>query len=366
MEQVENIVIGAGAIGLASAYALAIRGQDVLVLEQHTNIGTEISARSSEVIHAGIYYPSRSLKAKACVAGKAKLYRFCREHAVPHKAIGKLILATNEAQLPQLKALKAQGDKNGAGHLQLLSAKEAKVMEPQLQCHSAIYSPTTGIFDSHALLLALQGALEAHGGQVALGTAVKKISRESDHYQLTMRDGYQLGTKNLIVAAGLHSHQLLCKINDKSIRQLVPNQFLAKGSYFSLDHKPPFSHLIYPLPEPGGLGTHLTLDLEGYARFGPDVEWVEKIDYTVDKKRGERFYKSVRLYWPELPAESLKPDYAGIRPKLTAKGGPTQDFKVFHWGESQEPQLVAFFGIESPGLTSCLYLGEMAADCICR
>ncbi|WP_226644762.1 NAD(P)/FAD-dependent oxidoreductase [Microbulbifer variabilis] len=364
MEKVESIVIGAGAIGLASAYALASRGLQVLVLEQHTSIGTEISARSSEVIHAGIYYPSNSLKARACVAGKAKLYHFCREHAVPHKPIGKLILATSESQLPQLKALKAQGDKNGAGRLRLLNRKEAESIEPKLHCHSAIYSPTTGIFDSHTLLLALQGALEIEGGQVVLDTAVEKVSRESENYQLTMSDGYQLATKYLIVAAGLHSHRLLCKINDKSIRQEVPNQFLAKGNYFSLNHKPPFSHLIYPLPEPGGLGTHLTLDMEGYARFGPDVEWVDKIEYTVDKNRGEKFYKSIRLYWPELPQESLKPDYAGIRPKLAAKGSPPQDFKVFHKGETKGPQLVAFFGIESPGLTSCLFLGEVAADLI--
>ncbi|WP_299579993.1 NAD(P)/FAD-dependent oxidoreductase [uncultured Microbulbifer sp.] len=364
MEMVESIVIGAGAIGLASAYALATRGHRVLVLEQHTAIGTEISARSSEVIHAGIYYPTNSLKARACVAGKASLYRFCREHGVPHKPIGKLILATDKAQLPQLKALKAQGDANGAGSLMLLNGQETRAMEPELQCHGAIYSPNTGIFDSHSLLLALQGALEALGGQVVPNTKVIALLRGSDNYQLTMEDGYSLGTPHLVVAAGLHSHGLLSNINDVSIRKAVPTQYLAKGNYFSLDHKPPFSHLIYPLPEPGGLGIHLTLDLQGYARFGPDVEWVNAIDYRVDSRRRHKFYRSIQRYWPALPERSLRTDYAGIRPKLAPMGAPPQDFKLFRSGGDGKPQLVAFFGIESPGLTSCLSLGEMAANFI--
>ncbi|MFA0811285.1 NAD(P)/FAD-dependent oxidoreductase [Microbulbifer epialgicus] len=362
MERADTIVVGAGALGLASGYALARTGREVLVLEQHSAIGTEISSRSSEVIHAGIYYPTGSLKARACVEGKAQLYKFCREHAVPYKRIGKLVVANSEDQLPQLKALKTHGDTNGAGALRLLNAREARTFEPKLNCHAALYSPTTGIFDSHALLLALQGALEREGGLVVLSTKVASLKYSGDGYQLTMENGDRLKTSRLAIAGGLHSNQLLSSINDESIRKAVPALYLAKGNYFTLSHKPPFSHLIYPLPEPGGLGIHLTLDMEGYARFGPDVEWVDNIDYSVDSTRKENFYQSIRRYWPDLAKGALQPDYAGIRPKVVPEGAPAGDFKIFHRSESSGPKIIAFFGIESPGLTSCLFLGNRAAD----
>ncbi|WP_444945692.1 NAD(P)/FAD-dependent oxidoreductase [Microbulbifer sp. VTAC004] len=360
MDTADCIVIGAGALGLASANALARSGRRVIVLEQHNAIGTGISARSSEVIHAGIYYPTNSLKARACVEGKSRLYRFCEQYAVAHKRIGKLIVATSEDQLPQLHALKVQGDANNAGGLQILTAKDVRKLEPDLECCAAIYSPTTGIFDSHALLLALQGALEDQGGQLALSTRVTNLSFTGHDYLLTMEDGYQLKTPRLVVAAGLHTNKLLSGIDETTLRA-IPPLYMAKGSYFTLSGKAPFSHLIYPLPEQGGLGIHLTLDLAGHARFGPDVEWVNAIDYSIDAKRGEKFYRNIRRYWPGLPSGSLHADYAGIRPKLVPKGAPAGDFYIYQKGQASNLQLLAFFGIESPGLTSALYLGELAA-----
>lgn len=354
-------MIGAGALGLASAYALAHTGRKVFVLEQHGAIGTETSARSSEVIHAGIYYPSNSLKARACIEGKEQLYKFCQEHSVPHERIGKLIVATNKAQLPQLHDLKVQGDANGAGGLRALDAEDARRIEPELECAAAIYSPTTGIIDSHALLLALQEALESKGGQVVLSSKVVQLARIECDYQLTMKDGYKIKTPRLVVAGGLHTNQLLSAINDKSIRAAIPTQYLAKGNYFTLSHKAPFSHLIYPLPDKGGLGVHLTLDMEGRARFGPDVEWVNAISYSVNTKRRGKFYQNIRRYWPDLSDGSLQPDYAGIRPKLVPEGAPAGDFFILQKGQRNHAQLLAFFGIESPGLTSALYLGAQAA-----
>jgi len=361
MDRADCIVIGAGVLGLASAYALARTGLAVYILEQHGAIGTEISARSSEVIHAGIYYPGNSLKARACIQGKELLYRFCQEHDIPHKRIGKLIVATNKAQLPQLHHLKVQGDANGAGGLRVLDAEDARRIEPELECTAAIYSPTTGIIDSHALLLALQGVLESKGGQIVLSSKVIQLARIGCNYQLTLKEGYKIKTPRLVVAAGLHTSRLLSGINDKSIRTAIPTQYLAKGNYFTLSHKAPFSHLIYPLPEKGGLGVHLTLDMEGRARFGPDVEWVSAINYSVITKHRGKFYRNIRRYWPNLPDDSLQPGYAGIRPKLVPEGAPAGDFFILQKGQRNHAQLMAFFGIESPGLTSALYLGKQAA-----
>ncbi|QFT53677.1 NAD(P)/FAD-dependent oxidoreductase [Microbulbifer sp. THAF38] len=359
MEMLDTVIVGAGVLGLACAYQLSRAGHKVMVLEQHSAIGTETSARNSEVIHAGIYYPTGSLKARACVKGKSMLYQFCQKYAVPHKQIGKLVVATDKAQLPQLRALKAQGDANSAGGLRLLNTKEALSMEPELQCAGAIYSPTTGIIDSHSLVLALEGATESKGGEVILASKVVRIEISSGTCQLVMKDGYRLTVRNLILAAGLHTSSLMSTVNSEVIKREIPTTYFVKGSYFTQSSKVPFSHLIYPLPEGAGLGIHLTLDLTGGARFGPDVEWIKTINYQVDPGKRDKFYSSIQSYWPGLESNTLQPGYAGIRPKIVPQGVPAGDFQVLHKRLSNNTQLIAFFGIESPGLTSSLYLGEM-------
>ncbi|WP_444912144.1 NAD(P)/FAD-dependent oxidoreductase [Microbulbifer sp. PAAF003] len=365
MEILDTVIVGAGVLGLACAYQLSRAGHKVLVLEQHSAIGTETSARNSEVIHAGLYYPTDSLKARACVKGKSMLYQFCQEYAVPHKQIGKLVVATDRAQLAQLRDLKNQGDTNNAGGLRLLSASEARSMEPELQCAGAIYSPTTGIIDSHSLMLALEGAMEARGGEVILASKVARIEISSGTCQLVMEDGYKLKTCNLIVAAGLHTSSLVGTINSEAIKREIPTTYFVKGSYFTQSSKVPFSHLIYPLPESAGLGIHLTLDLAGGARFGPDVEWVETINYQVDPSKLNTFYDNIRRYWPGISKNTLQPGYAGIRSKIVRRGHPAGDFQIYHKRLANKSQLVAFFGIESPGLTSSLYLGEVIVKMIC-
>ncbi|WP_444914725.1 NAD(P)/FAD-dependent oxidoreductase [Microbulbifer sp. TRSA007] len=364
MEILDTVIVGAGILGLACAYQMSRAGHKVIVLEQHNAIGTETSARSSEVIHAGLYYPTDSLKARACVNGKSILYQFCQEYAVPHKQLGKLVVATDKAQLAQLRDLKNQGDTNNAGGLRLLSASEARSMEPELQCAGAIYSPTTGIIDSHSLMLALEGAMEARGGEIILASKVARIEISSGTCQLVMEDGYKLKTCNLIVAAGLHTSSLVGTINSEVIKREIPTTYFAKGSYFTQSSKVPFSHLIYPLPESAGLGIHLTLDLAGGARFGPDVEWVESINYQVDPSKLNTFYDNIRRYWPGISKNTLRPGYAGIRSKIVRRGHPAGDFQIYHKSLSDKSQLVAFFGIESPGLTSSLYLGEVIVKMI--
>ncbi|WNZ57148.1 NAD(P)/FAD-dependent oxidoreductase [Microbulbifer sp. MKSA007] len=364
MEILDTVIVGAGILGLACAYKLSLSGHKVMVLEQHTAIGTETSARNSEVIHAGLYYPTNSLKARACVSGKSMLYQFCQEYAVPHKQIGKLVVATDKAQLPQLRALKAQGDANNAGGLRLLNVKEALSMEPELQCAGAIYSPTTGIIDSHRLMLALEGAIESKEGEIVLASKVTRIEISAEACQLIMEDGYRLKTRNLILAAGLHTSSLMGTVNSEAIKREIPITYFVKGSYFTQSSKVPFSHLIYPLPESAGLGIHLTLDLAGGARFGPDVEWIKTINYQVDPDKREKFYSSIRRYWPGLESDTLQPGYAGIRPKIVPQGTPAGDFQVYHKKLNNHSRLVAFFGIESPGLTSSLYLGKVVSEII--
>ncbi|WP_445360456.1 NAD(P)/FAD-dependent oxidoreductase [Microbulbifer sp. EKSA005] len=365
MEILDTAIVGAGVLGLACAYQLSRAGHKVLVLEQHSAIGTETSARNSEVIHAGLYYPTNSLKARACVKGKSMLYQFCQEYAVPHKQIGKLVVATDKAQLPQLRALEAQGDANNAGGLRLLNTKEALSMEPELQCAGAIYSPTTGIIDSHSLMLALEGATESKGGEVILASKVVRIEISNGTCQLVMKDGYRLTARNLILTAGLHTSSLMSTVNNEVIKREIPTTYFVKGSYFTQSSKVPFSHLIYPLPEGAGLGIHLTLDLAGGARFGPDVEWIKTINYQVDPSKLNTFHDNIRRYWPGISKNTLRPGYAGIRSKIVRKGHPAGDFQIYHKSLSDKSQLVAFFGIESPGLTSSLYLGEVIVKMIC-
>ncbi|CAJ1369383.1 unnamed protein product [Effrenium voratum] len=361
MHDIETLVIGAGVIGLAIARALALKGRDVMVLEQHNLIGSETSARNSEVIHAGIYYPTGSLKAKLCLEGKHRLYEFCAENGVDHQQIGKLIVASSPEQLPELERLQKKAIENGLHDLVFFDRKTLKQTEPELACCGALWSPSTGIIDSHGFMLALQGGHEAHGGQVVLNSRVIGIDQITDGYRLLVDTGdgqtASLTCRELIVSAGHGSPGLMEGFASAD----APNPFLAKGNYFKLQGKAPFSHLIYPAPEPGGLGVHLTLDLQHQARFGPDVEWVEPFDYEVGPERGEKFYAAIRSYWPDLPDNALIPDYSGLRPKIVGPGEPAADFRIDGPETHGLEGLVALYGMESPGLTSALAIGDEVA-----
>ena len=359
IERVEAVVVGAGVVGLACARALARAGKEVLILERHGDIGTETSSRNSEVIHAGIYYPQDSLKARLCVRGRDQLYAFCEHHGVAHQRCGKLIVATSAAQEERLQGIRAQAAANGVRDLVLLSAAEAQALEPELRCTAALMSPSTGIVDSHELMLALLGEAEQHGAVVALNAPV--LSGSVGETGIELRVGgdapVNLHAEIVVNAAGLEATAMARSISGWS-RAKVPSAYLAKGNYFSLGGRSPFSRLIYPAPEAGGLGVHLTVDLAGQARFGPDVEWLESIDYNVNPERGDDFYAAIRRYWPGLPDDSLQPAYAGIRPKIVGPGEADADFQIQGPADHGVPGLVNLFGIESPGLTSCLALGD--------
>jgi L-2-hydroxyglutarate oxidase LhgO len=362
MHDIETIVIGAGAVGLATARALAMSGREVMVLEQHGLIGSETSARNSEVIHAGIYYPKDSLKARTCVRGKELLYRFCADHGVGHERIGKLIVAADDAQVAELAGIRAKAVANGVEDLRLLSEADARTFEPELACKGALLSPSTGIIDSHGYMLALQGELEAHGGQVVLNTEVVSVSKLADGgFSVSVEaedaagEGYAITCKELILSAGHGAPGLAWGLPGSN----PPKAYLAKGNYFKLTGKAPFSRLIYPVPEPGGLGVHLTFDLQHQARFGPDVEWVEGLDYRVDPLRGEVFYTAIRRYWPGLQEGSLVADYSGIRPKISGPGEAAADFRIDGPTDHGIAGLAALYGIESPGLTASLALAEI-------
>ncbi|MFN3415366.1 MAG: NAD(P)/FAD-dependent oxidoreductase [Caldimonas sp.] len=367
VDRVDAVVVGAGVVGLAVARALALRGLETLVLEAETAIGTGTSSRNSEVIHAGLYYPTGSWKARLCVTGKAWLYDYCARRGVSHRRCGKLVVATSAAQHETLRALMAQAAANGVHDLCWLAADEARALEPALACTAAVLSPSTGIVDSHGLMLALQGDLEAAGGLVALACPVQQVRRVSGGFELDagVQQVTRLGTRVLVNAAGLWAPALAARIEGLQSAQ-VPQAYFAKGSYYALSGRCPFSRLIYPVPEAAGLGVHLTLDLGGQARFGPDVEWVQpdregRLDYRVDPARVGAFETEIRRYWPDLPGDSLQPAYSGVRPKLQAPGEPARDFCLQGPAEHGLPGLVNLFGIESPGLTACLALGEAAA-----
>ncbi len=361
MEQVDCVVVGAGVVGLAVARALALQGREVLALEAANAIGTATSSRNSEVIHAGIYYAPGSLKATLCVQGRALLYDYCRERGISHRRCGKLIVATNPAQVAQLQGIAGQALRNGVADLVMLSADEARQLEPQLVCEAALLSPSTGIVDSHGLMLALLGDLENAGGVLALNSPLEDALVSSSGIELHAADGTRLQAKTVVNAAGLHAPALAARF-DGLEPQFVPQAFYAKGNYFTLATRAPFSHLIYPVPQAAGLGVHLTLDLGGQAKFGPDVQWVESPDdLTVDPARGDGFYAEVRKYWPGLPDGALLPGYAGIRPKISGPGEPARDFMIHGPSVHGVPGLVNLFGIESPGLTSCLAIGDMVA-----
>lgn len=361
MDQVECVVIGAGVVGLAVARALALSGCEVVLLEAAKAVGTGTSSRNSEVIHAGIYYPEGSLKARLCVQGNPMLYDYCTARGINHQRCGKLIVATTSAQLVSLQKIADQARRNGVNDLVWLSQSDAKRLEPSLQCQAALLSPSTGIVDSHTLMLALQGDMERAGGVLALNTPLALAECAPEAIEIEASDGTRLRTKWLVNSAGLHAPALAGKFKGLD-SGCVPQAFFAKGNYFVLAGRAPFSHQIYPVPEQAGLGVHLTLDLGGQAKFGPDVQWVTTPDdLTVDPARGSVFYEQVRKYWPDLPDGALVPGYAGIRPKISAPSGPAADFIIQGPSDHGVPGLVNLFGIESPGLTSALAIGQMVA-----
>jgi L-2-hydroxyglutarate oxidase LhgO len=357
------LVIGAGVVGLAVARALAQRGHSVIVAEKTGGIGNGVSSRNSEVIHAGMYYPEGSLRARHCVDGRRMLYAFCESHGVPHRKCGKLIVATNDLEQAKIEGIYQQGLTNGVEGLSLLSGDEARALEPNLFCAGAVLSRETGIVDSHALMLALQGDLENAGGMIAFHAPVERITRNAAGWSIQVGETEPGGitVDAVINAAGLGAQAVARKTEGYPLER-VPPLILAKGNYFGCLGKPAFSRLIYPSPVDGGLGTHVTLDLAGRMRFGPDVEWIEGEAYEVDPGRSESFYASIRRYWPGLPDGALVPDYAGIRPKLTGPSEKAADFMIDGPAEHGLAGLVHLFGIESPGLTSCLSIAEDVAE----
>src|SRR5471032_3046997 len=362
MDRIECVVIGAGVVGLAVARAMAARGREVIVLEAGEAVGTGTSSRNSEVIHAGLYYPRGSLKADLCVRGRAMLYEYCDAHGVPYSRCGKLLVATARNQLPQLTAIQNKAVENGVTGLVRVSGAEAMEMEPQLQCVEAVLSPQTGIIDSHQFMLALQGDAERDGATVAFHTPVTDIDARDGAFIVETGGeapmAFQAGC--VINSAGLWANQIAGAIRGLDPRH-VPPLYFAKGNYFTVSGRTPFDRLIYPMPDEAGLGVHLTVDLGGQAKFGPDVEWLDTVDYQMDPHRADSFYAAIRTYWPDLADGALQPAYAGIRPKLVGPGQPAADFMVQGELEHGVKGLLNFFGIESPGLTASLALAEYAA-----
>lgn len=362
MEHIDCVVIGAGVVGLAVARAMAQAGREVIVLEAANAIGTETSSRNSEVIHAGIYYPKGSLKAQLCVQGKEALYAYCRSHHIPHRRCAKLIVATQASQLDTLHAIRAKAAANGVNDLAFLSREQVREIEPEVECIAALISPSTGIIDSHAYMLGLQGDAENAGATIAFASPFKGGMVQADGIVLKVggSETTRWHANTVINCAGLHAQKVASSLEGFPHAR-VPPTFYAKGNYFSLGTAAKFHHLIYPVPEAAGLGIHLTLDLGGRVRFGPDVEWVCEPDYPVDPSRGELFYAEIRKYWPGLPDGSLQPDYAGIRPKMAGPGTPTLDFRIDGPQVHGVPGLINLFGIESPGLTASLAIADLVA-----
>lgn len=354
-DRVDAAVIGAGVVGLACARALARQGLDVVVLERHPQIGTETSSRNSEVIHAGIYYPTGSAKAALCVAGKQALYRYCEEHGVPFRRCGKLIVATDKSQIPVLQSYQAQAEANGVAPLPWLTGTEVMAMEPAVRAVAGVWSESTGIIDSHAYMLALQGDLEAAGGMLALGTEVLGMSTGAGG--LTLRTSeLDLAARWVVNSAGLSAPQVASWVTADA-----PRGWYARGHYYAYEGRAPFSHLVYPVAEAGGLGVHVTLDLGGQARFGPDVVWIDGVDYTFDDSRRAAFETAIRHYFPGLDARRLHPGYTGIRPKISGPGTAAADFRIDGPGFHGVPGLINLLGIESPGLTASLAIAERVA-----
>ncbi len=364
MEHVDCVVIGAGVIGLSVGRALALAGREVIILEATDAIGSKTSSRNSEVIHSGIYYPQGSLKAKLSVKGSALLYKYCIERQIDHRRCGKLVVATSDSQVSELQRLRSNAEANGVRELVMLTKEKVRFLEPDLHCIAALHSPNTGIVDSHALMLSLLGDIESMGGVLALNSGLARARPTNLGLELETEDGSKLCARNVVNSAGYSAPSLALKFDGIASKH-VPKAFYAKGNYFALSGSSPFQHLIYPLPDSAGLGVHLTLDLGGKTRFGPDVQWIDSSeDLIVDPKRGELFYEEVRKYWPKLEDGVLLPDYAGIRPKICGPGELAQDFMIQDSSEHGISGLVNLFGIESPGLTSCLAIGECVANMV--
>jgi L-2-hydroxyglutarate oxidase LhgO len=357
------IVVGAGIIGLAAARALCLRGHDAIVVEKSDGFGTGISSRNSEVVHGGMYYPSGSLRARHCVTGRRALYSYCDTHQVPYRRAGKLIVATSEAETAKIASIFEQGVANGVEGMVFLDADAARRMEPNLHCSAAVLSTQTGIIDTHALMLAFLGDIEGHGGSLAVNTPVEGLKRAGGQWVVRFGGAAPdaINVDAVVNCAGLDA-QALARIMEPYPASRIPPLTLAKGNYFSCAGPRAFSRLIYPAPVDGGLGVHVTFDLGGRVRFGPDVEWVIERDYDVSPERAASFYAAIRRYWPGLPDGALTPNYAGIRPKLTGQGQPAADFVIEGPADHQIPGLVQLFGIESPGLTASLSIAEDVAD----
>jgi L-2-hydroxyglutarate oxidase LhgO len=366
MDDVDVVVIGAGVVGLAIARALALAGRDVLILEAAESFGTQTSSRNSEVIHAGIYYPRDSLKARLCVSGRELLYEFCEQHGVAYRRCGKLIVATAATQLPELQKIRQAAHANGVS-LELLTRAQALELEPQLACDGALHSPLTGIIDSHAYMLALLGQAESRGATLVTATTVTGLQIEPGGGAriAVNNEPPTLRARTVINSGGLHAPRV-ARLMAGFPAAHVPTPYFAKGNYFTLSGRAPFERLVYPVPEPGGLGVHLTLDLAGRARFGPDVQWIEQCDYCVEPQRSERFYAAIRTYWPGLADGALQPGYAGIRPKISGPTETAADFRVDGPRTHGIAGIVNLFGIESPGLTASLALAAHVANLVTR
>jgi L-2-hydroxyglutarate oxidase LhgO len=364
MDVIDTVVVGAGVIGLACADALARAGREAVVVETDSRYGSGISSRNSEVIHSGLYYPPGSEKARLCVTGRQKLYEFCAEHGVPHRRCGKLIVATQDAQRAELERLQARGLANGVEGLRLLESGEVQRLEPRLNCVAALLSESTGIVDSHALMTALLGRAQHHGANLALRTRFDSAITTTDAgFEVRLDDAggtARFLARRLVIAAGLTAPSAAARIEGFPAQRL-PIERYAKGNYFALSGRAPFSRLIYPVPEKDGLGVHLTLDLAGQARFGPDVEWISAPDYSVSTERLPDFYRAIRTYWSRLADGQLRPDYAGVRPKIYERDQPAADFDIAGPAAHGLAGLVCLFGIESPGLTAALAIGEFVA-----